>query len=450
MEQKFLVGFGDVVITPTEPVPLGGCSFDSSSRFFQNVLEDIHALATAMTDESGSSLLYVTFDLVRAYNQVVAAAKTQLSEKLGLPAERIMISCTHTHSAPDLINQKEPAIQRYEPVLIEKVVQAGVLAWEDRKPATMSIGKIPAPGLNHIKHYKHTTAEGEVKYFGDCFGVPVYDETTVHVGDADPTLRLIRFAREGDKDVILANFQAHPQLTGGATKYNLSADYPGAFREILGAQLNCHVHFLQGACGNINPKSRFARENYTTDHRVHGARLAYFAIKCLENNMTQVAPGPIKTRQHIYHGKINHSLDHLKDKAQEILDLHTKTGDRELCVKEGMPYGIVSPNMAAFILIKARAGEYFDMELNAISLGEHLALVTAPNELFDTNAVYTEANSPFDLTLTCGYSNGHYFYIPSQAGYDYMCYESHCSRMYPGTGEKYSAIFLEMLNELKS
>ena len=450
MERKFMVGYGDVIITPEEPVPLGGCSFDTSTRFNTNVFEDIHAIATAMTDEEGSSLLYVTFDTVRAYNHIIAVVRPRLSEKLGVPMERIMISCTHTHSAPDMLNKKEPAIERYEPVLMEKIVEAGVLAWADRKPATMSVGKIEAPGLNHVKHYKHTLEDGVVKYFGDNFGIPVYDETTCHASDADPTLRLIRFSRTGGKDVIIANFQAHPQLTGGAKSYNLSADYPGAFREILGAQLNCHVHFLQGACGNINPSSRLKWENYTKDHRVYGARLAYFALKCLEGNMQNADPGLIKTKQTIYHGKVNHTLDYLTDRAQEILDLHKKTGDRQLCMRAGAVYGIDSPNMATFILIKSRAPEYMDMELNAITIGEHLALVTAPNELFDTNAVYTEQHSPYTLTMTCGYTGGHNYYVPSKYGYEYRCYESNCSRMFPGTGEKYSEIFLEMLNELKN
>ena len=85
MESKFLVGYGDVVITPEWPVPLGGCSFDTSTRFNTNVFEDIHAIATAMTDEEGSSLLYVTFDTVRAYNHIIAEVRPRLSEKLGIP-----------------------------------------------------------------------------------------------------------------------------------------------------------------------------------------------------------------------------------------------------------------------------------------------------------------------------------------------------------------------------
>jgi len=197
MDKQMLVGFGDVIITPEEPVPLGGCSLDSSSRFFENIFEDIHAIGTAITGSNGESVLFVTFDLVRAYNQVVAAAKSALAEKTGLPVERIMITCTHTHSAPDLVNQKEPAIQRYEPILVEKVIQAGVQAWADRKPARMFMGRIKAPGLNFVKHYKHTCQDGTVRYFGDGFGTPVYDETTCHTEDADPMLRLVQFQREG-------------------------------------------------------------------------------------------------------------------------------------------------------------------------------------------------------------------------------------------------------------
>ncbi|MBE6981241.1 MAG: hypothetical protein E7437_02825 [Ruminococcaceae bacterium] len=449
MGNKLLVGFGDMVITPEEPVPLGGCSFDSSTRFFENIFEDIHGIATAITDAQGNSILFVTMDLVRAYNGVVKAVKEQLSEKLGLGQDRIMVTCTHTHSAPDLINGKEPSIQRYEPWLIEKLVAAGVAAWEDRKPATMRYGKILAPGLNFVKHYQHTLPDGTVKYFGDGFGTPVYDETTEHVDPADPTLRLVQFHREGGKDVVIANFQAHPQLTGGANKKNLSADYPGVFREVLGAQLDCHVHFLQGACGNINPKSRLARENYTVDHRVHGAKLAYYGVRCLEKYMKTAEDTTLKTHQTVFRGMIDHSLDHLADAAREVMAVYDTTKDMEACKRAGEPYGIESYRKAAFILIHMRQPEYYDMELNVISLGEELAMVTAPNELFHRNALGVENLSPYSMTLTCGYANGHYFYVPCRQAYDYGSYESLCSRMFRGTGEQYGRMFLQMLQDLK-
>lgn len=450
MENALLVGFGDRIITPEEPVPLGGCSFDSSNRFFEKILENIHGLATAITDQNQNSLLFVTMDLVRAYQDVVKAVKEQLSEKLGLGKDRIMVTCTHTHSAPDLVNGKEPSIQRYKPMLIERLVEAGLAAWEDRKPARMYIGKIRAPGLNFVKHYKHTLPDGTVKYFGDAFGTPVYDETTEHVEPADPTLRLIQFKRQGGKDVVMANFQAHPQLTGGANRKDLSADYPGAFRSILGAQLNCHVHFLQGACGNINPKSRLQWENYTTDHKVHGARLAYYAVKCLEKYMKKAEDTTLKTRQVVFRGRIDHSMDHLADAAREVMAVYDRTHDLEACKRAGEPYGIESYRKAAFILIHQRQPEYYDMELHAIALGQELAMVTAPNELFHRNALGVENLSPYPMTLTCGYANGHYFYVPCRQAYDYGSYESLCSRMFAGTGEEYGRIFLKLLEELKT
>jgi len=248
--------------------------------------------------------------------------------------------------------------------------------------------------------------------------------------------------------VGLANWQAHPQLTGRAKMKNLSADYPGVFRNVLGAQLNCHVHFLQGACGNTNPKSRLRRENYTVDHKVHGAKLAYYAVTCLEHYMKPVEDTRITTKQTVYRGMINHTQDHLADKAREIMAVYEKTGDMELCTRMGEPYGIASPKAATFILIRMRQPAYYDMELNAIAVGDQLAFVTAPNEIFHRNALGVEALSPYELTMTCGYANGHYFYIPHREAYAYGSYESICSRMFAGTGEEYGRIFLSMLMEL--
>lgn len=447
MEQRLLVGFSDVVITPDEPMPLGGYGA-SSWRKHEKVLEDIHAIGTAMTDGQGSTVVILTIDTTRAYFEAVPEARKMISAATGLPVERIMVTCTHTHSGPDLTNTAEEAVQRYIPKLQQWLVQCAQQALEDRKPAKVFVGNVEATGLNFVKHYYNVDENGEKKFFGDNFGRHVIDGTTRHTTEADPTLHLVRFVREGGKDVVLANWRAHPQLTGGSKIKNLSADYPAPFREILGAQLNCFVHFLQGAAGNINPKSRIPGEQYSLDHRVFGARLAYFALECLEHSMKEVPAGTIRTKQLIYPGKVNHSMDHKREEARLVWKFFSETGDREGTAALCKEHGFASVYHAGSVSAKAAAPETIDLELNAVTVGDHLAFVTAPNELFDTNSVYTEEHSPFEMTFTCGYANGHWFYIPSQYGYDYSCYESHVSRFAPGTGEELSEQFLEMLNEL--
>lgn len=445
---QFCVGFADRIITPDEPMPMGGYG-NTSNRIHRRVLEDLHAICTAMTDSAGNTVLLLTTDTTRAYPSFVADTRKRICEETGIPEDRIMITATHTHSGPDLLNFDEESVLRYLPRLKDLLAQCAGEALEDRKVSRIFVGSVEATGLNFVKHYKHTTPEGETKFFGDNFGKEVMDETTRHATEADPTLHLIQFKREGGKDVVLANWRAHPQLTGGNLKLDMSADYPAAFRSVLGAQLNCHVHYLQGAAGNINPKSRIPGENYTTDHNVHGARLAYFAVKGLEGNMREVPAGTVRTKQVTFVGKVNHTMDHQVELCREITKYWTGTGDRPGAYRMCREHGLESPYQAASIIGKANLPETLELELDAIAVGDHVAFVTAPNELFDTNSVYTEEHSPFGMTFTCGYANDHVFYIPSRFGFEYNCYESHVSRFVAGTGEEVSETFLTMLSELK-
>ena len=89
-----------------------------------------------------------------------------------------------------------------------------------------------------------------------------------------------------------------------------------------------------------------------------------------------------------------------------------------------------------------------DVELNTITIGDDVAFVTAPNELFDTNSVYVEEHSPYKMTMTFGYSNGYRGYIPSAYGWEYTSYESDCCYFMPGCGETIQDTFLSMLGEL--
>ena len=84
-----------------------------------------------------------------------------ISEATGLPTERIMISCTHTQSGPDLTNTAEEAVQRYIPRLQQWLVEAAQAALEDRKPARIFTGHVEATGLNFVKHYYNVDEKGE-------------------------------------------------------------------------------------------------------------------------------------------------------------------------------------------------------------------------------------------------------------------------------------------------
>lgn len=433
-------GYARVNITPRESVPLAGFG-STSDRMTNYVLQPLYATCIALTDENNNTILLFAMDLQRSSTVYSDPARSLISEKTGVPESQIYINASHTHAGPDMDNTKEPSIVRYNAQLVQKMADAAQTAMADRKPASMSTGSIETENLNIVKHYKHTTADGTVKYFGDNFGSTVIDSTTTYATQVDPTMHVVKLSREGGKDIVLVNWRAHPHFHSSSTKYNISSDFVGTFRAAMELQTDSHFAYFQGAAGNLNSgnKDRIKANIRTIDCDEFGALLADYAITCLQNNMTAVTNATIQCRQTIMKAEVNHSSDHLYEAAK------TLTGSN---FYYGNPYGIRSKYHANAIISIYKLGETIDLELNAVAIGDAFAFVTAPNELFDSNSAWLETVSPYAMTFTLELTNGNNGYVPSAEAYEYTCYESDCSKVVPGTGEAIQQTFLSMLNDM--
>ena len=100
------------------------------------------------------------------------------------------------------------------------------------------------------------------------------------VRNVNQQMRIIRFRRKNQKDVVLANWQCHPHRTGGSKKYDISSDIIGVMREKTEKKLDVNFLYLQGGAGNINPVSRISGEARFSDYRDIGKELAqiFFGI----------------------------------------------------------------------------------------------------------------------------------------------------------------------------
>ena len=439
-------GFARADITPEAPVPLAGYG-SAEKRISRAVLDPLYVQVLALTDAEDNTVLLINWDATRSYTQVQELARQSITQATGVPMDKIYLGATHTHSAPEMHNQRVDSAAAYSVYVVEQTTAAAVAALEDRKPATMSAGSIEVEGLNFVRHYTYQDEAGNAQYFGDNFGDWVFNDTTTQVGEADKTMYLLRFEREAGPDIAFVNWRAHPHLTGGPSLYNISADWVGAFRNAVEYQTGTQVIYFNGASGNINEKSRISAENLTTDHAEYGALLANYAIELMESCLEPMDVTTITTRQTIYNAKVNHADDSKFYQAKEIMAQHAVTGVFD--AEQAGAIGIRSRYHADSIISNYNRGESMNIELNALLLGDQIALVTAPNELVDTNSVWLEENAPTAFTLTLGYTNGHYGYVPSQLAWDYTCYESDISYFVPGTAEAYQQIFLDMIHKLK-
>ena len=191
----FQVGFGRVNITPSSSHNLDG--YDD--RMSEGILNPVMATCVAITDPEDNTLLLYTVDMCNSEKETFEPLREQLTEATGIPAENITVSATHTHSSPAY-----PYTYDY----VNRLVQAGKDALADRAPATIQGGSYDVPGMNFVRHY----IKNDGTYRGDNFG----DDTSgfkSHASDADESMRLIRFVRQGDKkDVLMVNWQVHPKL----------------------------------------------------------------------------------------------------------------------------------------------------------------------------------------------------------------------------------------------
>jgi len=442
----FQVGYARVDFTPNASVPLSGYG-DSSTRLSQGYLDPLYVTCIALTDTQGQTLLLYTADMICITDGGIATVREKVCKSLDIPEDRVIVATTHTHSAPEW----NKGYESYKDKYYDAFKTAGQQALEDRSAATMKAGSTKTDGMNFVRHY--TMNDGTVA--GDNFGSTASGYKG-HVSEPDEQLQMIRFVRQDKKDVLLVNWQAHSLLAstwntpdGQATRSMLSADYPGAARMYVEQQDDdvLFAYFL-GAAGNLNPYSMIKSENPTTKYKEYGKMLGD-VILGYQDQMQDVKTGNLVTKQHIFQATIDHTEDHLKEVAQEVLRVYNATGNQTQAMNAGKDAGVMGFRHARSIIERANISETVqEMELNAVSIGD-FGFVTAPYEMFCSNAMDVKAASPYAFTFVITCTNGHHAYIANDLAFTYGSYEVHNRHLIRGTAEDLASTMVSMLEEIK-
>lgn len=439
-ENVFSVGFGRADITPSYSVPLAGYG-NTSQRMSDSFYDLQYTTCTAMTDEDGETVLLFHNDSIKTTSMVTSLCRPAISAATGVPEDHIMISATHNHSSPD-VTSSEPSISQWLAELATAMADAAEEAMADRKPAQMYITSTTVEGVGFTRHY----IMDDGSYCGDNFngtGTKIVD----YANETDRTLQLIKFVREGGKDIVMANYQTHPHAAGGSTKYYITSDIVGIFRDVMEQETDCLFTYFTGGSGNVNPKSKITSDMEVSDYVGLGQILATAAID-VSNTYTQVETGKVQVIGTSYEAEINHAEDDKATGARIIADLWTSTNNFNLCTSEGQQYGIKSPYHANAILTRLSLGETYTIEeINAFSIGD-VAFVTVPYEMFHQSGSYIKSNSPYKMTFIVTCANGHESYIPTLDAYEYYSYECCLCRFIPGTAESLAEKYVELLNSL--
>ena len=432
------VGWGRANVTPDFSVGIGGYS-DAETRKSTGFLDYVYATCIAFTEGEETILLF-TIDNCAASTSVVNKIRDAVTAVVtDVPADHIFVSATHTHSAPALTSNDADGKQ-YQELFYPACAQAAQDAMADRSAATIYGTTTVLEGMNFVRHYLMSDGSYAGSNFGDFTSNTIVGHATA--GDDEMQLLKLDRADESKQDILMINWQTHPDHAKANGYNNISADHAGAARTKVENETGMLCAYFTGAAGNQNPDSRISEEMHHLGMKEYGEALADAAIAALPN-LTVVEGSGIKTNTVQFEVEIDHSWDSMLTQANEVYDLW-KTVDKASGDALGKTYGFTSVYQARAIRSRAGMAATATKEMNVFSVGG-IGFVNGDYEMFSTAGLYIKENSEYDITFIVEGCSG---YIPSAEAYDYRSYEADTGYYAKGTGEKLAEQFVTMLNAL--
>ena len=347
-----------------------------------NVYAELYARALVLADGE-KQLVIVTVDYGQfplQYNSVLLDA---IARATGIPAEQVVINCSHTHNAPGvdgrwITGESEAWLATCLAELVKDAVDA-------LEPATLRVGRAPVQiGYNRrlMNDEGYITMapnpEGAVVPWVDVLGA--YDEN-------------------GQIIAVLFSHAAHPVIVHWSSE-EIGADYPGYavehLRNFLDLKSESVLLFAQGCAADING---YPLRGGFSACDVAGFALAFATHQALKT-AEEIPAAPLKARSVLVNLPFRDPPS-----VAECEELIKEFPDDERYVA---------------LLEVAKSGEKrtLPFPMSAFAVGDALCFLSVSHELFSEYQLFADETSPFSHTFVFGYTNGSEVYIATKKAYD--------------------------------
>ncbi len=445
-DSVFKAGFAEKDITPESPVHLAGYFND---RVAAETLDPLYVKA-AVFDDGRCRTGQAVVDLCLLPRNYITQAREQIARDTGLDPRHVLISATHTHTAPaprSLFDVPEEANYMRDTV-VQSIVQALNTAESRLEPCELSVGSIQEQGLAFCRRY--WMAEGRV-VTNPPKGSP---EIVRPESEVDHTVTVMRFHRGEQTLGLLVNINNHCDTTGGS---RVSADWPGHMAALVSGELGraVSVILLYGLSGNVNhfdPQLPSPQTSPSEARRV-GRAYGRFVLQALEQAVP-VGPEPIGAARVVFRAPYRTVGSEQLSAAKTLLAEHIEHTGGDLTAEDLARGNRTVERLFARMLVEFHeryAGkDDEELEISATRLGE-LALLGLPGEPFSQIGVRIKQASPFGTTCVMGLTGGAAGYIPLEEHFLNGGYEirtTPCNRFQEHTGSAFVSQAGRCLQEL--
>ncbi|MEN3747350.1 neutral/alkaline non-lysosomal ceramidase N-terminal domain-containing protein [Sphingomonas sp. HF-S3] len=404
------VGAAKVDVTPTAA---------DLPKTMLGVLDPLNVRAIVIDDGKTRAAL-VTVDAGAISSDTWKNVTARLERELKIPAAQVLLTGTHTHSAPFM---RGPA---YESQIVEAVRKAAAEA----RPARMAYGT----GVSYINVNRNIIDPETHRWWEG----PNYE------GPSDKTVAVVRFETPAGAPIaIYYNYGVHAVLTGNLDM--VSADLPGATSNYIEESLGDDVVavYSNGAAGDQNPI--FFQQTYD----LRAIRVADYAKRGedISNAMPPGGTGMDRNNPRV--------AMLMKQQKQMTLSMGQMLGEEVLHVTraslerpttdariQGAQTIVTCPGRKR--LDKGRAGypgvyedaDPVSLRLSLVRIGDTV-IGGVDGEVFTTIAQRFKRESPYKHTMMTTLTNGMAGsgYIPNDAAFGYNTFEVVSSRLKPGCAE---------------
>jgi hypothetical protein len=387
-------------------------------RNYEGILDHLYARAIVL-DSGGTSAALISLDAGGVSDQIWQQVTRQLESELGIPSKNVLITATHTHSAPN-----QQAAQ-----LVPKIVESVKQAKQRLVPARAGYGT----GVSYI-NVNRNIIDPKTKRWWEG---PNYD------GISDKTVAIIKFETlAGEPIAVYYNYAMHGVAAGQLDL--VSGDAPGTTSKYIEDTFDDKVVALwsSGAAGDQNPLY------YQQTYDLREIRIKEYASRGVDisNSMPPGGQGLNKKDPQV--------IKLMNQQKQMILSMGQFLGEEVMRVMRGME------RMETNIRIDGRQktvqcpgrqrtdtgragfpGTYtdaapVDIRLGLLKVGD-IAIGAVNAEVFNWIAQRLKKESPYARTLMATLTNGsaRSGYIPNDAAYGMYTFEVLSSRLQPGCAE---------------
>ena len=448
---KLRAGAAASNITPPLGVSLNGGMTDRKAT---HIHDELHARCLVL-DDGRTRLAFVVCDSCMIDRELMDAAKAQLAQQGVIDADRILISATHTHSAPTSVGvfQSDPEPE-YREFLQRRIVDGVIRAVNNLEPAKLAwaVGQEPGQVFNRRWYMKPGTIPTDP--FGKNtdrvkMNPPRASENLLEpAGTTDPDVSVISVTSpEGRPIGLLGNYSLH--YVGGTGAGHVSADYFGLFAQRMQALLNADR--LDPPFVGIMSNGTSGDINNVNFRQVADRTAPYVRMQRVAHDVAYAAYQALLKAE--YHDDIT------LDSRQELLTLGRRLPQPDEVARakyilsqapQGKQLRGLEQIYARETVLMADWPPTIEIVLQAHRIGE-AAICAIPCETFVEIGLSLKEKSPFKPTFTIELANGYAGYLPTEEQHKLGGYETWRARSSfleePAAG-KIQAVLEKLLNDL--